>query len=269
MGMSDTSYQEGGRLLTAQRRQQIAGMVEQRGVVTAEDLATSFGVSSMTIWRDLAALETAGKLQRVRGGAVKSENASAVEPFYYSKRAINSVKKDVIAHYAAQHFVQDDDIIILEAGTTVMAMVKFLSQHNLTIITNGLGTIYEVAPLVPNVMGICCGGVLREISWTFVGPEAVQFFQHLRARTLFLSATGFTLPEGLTDPNPLENQVKVAMAASAERVIALVDSSKFGQRSLARVVPLDTIQTLITDAEAPGDTLDALRAAGIDVHVAE
>lgn len=267
MTMSDSRVQGGRRLLTARRRQQIASLVEEQGTVVTEDLASSFGVSSMTIWRDLTALEAAGKLRRIHGGAMKSENASTVEPFYYSKRAINRTKKDVIAHYAAQHFVQDNDIIILEAGTTVMAMVKFLTQRNLTIITNGLGTINEVAPLAPNVMAMCCGGILRETSWSFVGPEAIQFFQHLRARTLFLSATGLTLPEGLTDPNPLETQIKMAMAASAERVIALMDSSKFGKRSLAPVLPIDDIQAVITDAEAPHDTLDALRALGIDVHV--
>ncbi len=237
-------------------------------MVNAEDLASGPGVSSMTIWRDLHALEVEGKLKRVRGGAVKSENGSTVEPYYATKRTNNRAKKELIARYAARHFVQNNDIIILEPGTTATAMVKYLDQQNLTLVTNGLGTINEVAPLVPGIMAICCGGILREISWTFVGPEAVQFFEHLRVRTLFLGATGFKLPEGITDPNPMENQVKSAMAASAERVILLIDSSKFGKRSLSRVLPLDAIHTRVTDAEAPPDTLEQVRSSGIDVHIA-
>lgn len=259
---------KGKRALAAERRRQIATWIEQQGTVNAEVLAANLGVSSMTIWRDLQALEVEGKLKRVRGGAVKADHASAVEPFYATKRQVNGAKKDRIARYAARHFVRDNDIIILEAGTTAMAMVKFLDQQNLTIVTNGLGTINEVAPLVPRMMAICCGGILRETSWTFVGPDAVQFFEHLRVRTLFLSATGFTLPEGITDPNPLENQVKQAMARSAERVILLIDSSKFGKRSLSRVLPLEDMHTVITDADAPTDTVEALRVLGIDVHIA-
>ena len=266
--MNTSNPGDGRRVLTAERRQQIANWIEENGTVNVEDLASGLGVSNMTIWRDLHALEVEGKLKRVRGGAVKSENPSVVEPFYATKRAVNGAKKDAIARYAARNFVQDNDIIILEAGTTATAMVKFLDQHNLTVVTNGLGTISELAPLVPCIMSICCGGILRETSWTFVGPEAVQFFEHLRARTLFLSATGFTLPEGITDPNPLENQVKMAMAASAEQVTLLIDSSKFGKRSLARVLPLECVQTLITDADAPKDTLDQVRELGIDVHIA-
>ena len=267
--MNTSNPNDGRRVLTVERRQQIAHWIEQHGTVNVEELASGLGVSNMTIWRDLHALEIEGKLKRVRGGAVKSENASAIEPFYATKRAINGAQKDKIARYAALNFVQDNDIIILEAGTTATAMVKYLDQQNLTVVTNGLGTINELAPMAPSIMAICCGGILREISWTFVGPEAVQFFEHLRARTLFLSATGFTLPEGITDPNPLENQVKLAMAASAERVTLLIDSSKFGKRSLSRVLPLDAIHTLITDGEAPRDTLGQVREMGIDVHVAE
>lgn len=265
--MKDSTSESRSRLLTEERRQRIAGLIEERGTVIAEDLATGFGVSNMTIWRDLTALEEAGKLRRIRGGAVRVENVQAIEPLYASKRVVNRAKKDAIARYAARHFVHDNDIIILEAGTTVAAMVKFLNQRNLTLITNGLGTINEAVPTVPDITVMCCGGMLREGAMTFVGPQAVQFFQNIRARTFFLGATALAFPQGITDPNPLEIQVKLAMAASAEHVVVLIDSTKFGKRSLSTILPLEAIHALITDSGVPAEDVERLRLLGIDVHV--
>lgn len=267
--MRNSVNDSNARLLTEQRRQRIVELVEQQGTVAADDLSANFGVSNMTIWRDLTSLEEAGRLRRIRGGAVQVDSGSASEPLYISKQVVNSTLKDTIARYAAQQFVHDNDLILLEAGTTVAAMVKFLSQRNLTVITNGLGTINEVAPSVPDINVMCCGGMLRDVALTFVGPQAVHFFQNIRAHTFFLGATALAFPEGITDPNPLEIQIKQAMAASAARIVVLIDSSKFGMHSLSRILPLESIHTLVTDSGAPKDDLDRLRAIGIDVHVAK
>ena len=172
-----------------------------------------------------------------------------------------------IARYAAEHFVDDHDIIILEAGTTVGAMVKHLTQKNLTVITNGLGTINELDLSLPNITAICCGGILRDIGHTFVGPQAEEFFRDLRTRRLFLSATGLAFPEGITDPNVLEIQVKRAMAKSAGQMILLLDSSKFGLRSLSPIIPLEKIDVLVTDSGAPEEYVEELGRREIEVRL--
>ncbi|MCS6825027.1 MAG: hypothetical protein NZ553_00285, partial [Caldilinea sp.] len=94
-----------------------------------------------------------------------------------------------------------------------------------------------------------------------------EYFRHVHATTCFLSATGLTPTDGITDVNPLEIQVKRAMAASAQRIVLLMDSTKFGVRSLQRIVPLEEVDVLITDDAAPAADVEALRAMGIDVHV--
>ncbi len=254
-------------MLAEKRRQLISQRLRERGTVTTEELAADFDVSYMTIWRDLTVLENAGLLRRVRGGAVRVDNEPVVEPFFAEKRALHAREKEAIARYAAQTFVTDNDIIILEAGTTVSAMVKYLDQRNLTLITNGLATINEAAPSVPDLTVMCCGGILRDVSYTFVGPQAEQFFRNVCASTLFLGASGLAFPEGITDPSPLEIQVKQAMAASAGRVVLLLDSSKFGVRSLSPILPLEQVAVLVTDNGAPEADLVRLRAQGIDVHV--
>ena len=192
---------------------QIVELVDQLGSVTNEDLVRQFGVSLMTVWRDLSGLEEAGRLRRVRGGATRLDRRLETEPLYVSKQVINQANKDCIARYAAQHFIADGDIVLMEAGTTVAAMARHLPAYkHLTVVGNGLGTMNELAKQLPGVTVFCCGGLLREVGLTFVGPQAEAYFRQINAHTCFLSATGITTSEGVTDPNLLEIQVKRAMA---------------------------------------------------------
>lgn len=223
----------------------------------------------MTIWRDLKKLEKMGYIQRVRGGAIKSGLPDGYEPFFESKERIYNEQKKKIAQYAAEHLIAKDEIIILEGGTTVGHMISYLSQPNLTILTNGLSALVRIAHHVPRFNVICCGGMLREKSHTFVGPQAEAFFANFHAHKFFLGATGLNLEDGLTDPNPLEIQIKRAMHKCAEQTIVLLDSSKFGVRSLTQIIPFDEIDALVTDAEAPRSILDGLAAIGIQIHVVE
>ena len=257
------------KMLTEQRHQRILDLVQLQGMVTIGHLMEEFKVSQMTIWRDLTILEQHGKVRRVRGGVTQVEPATTSEPLYRAKRVVQKEAKGIIAQYAARNFIKDNDIIILEAGTTVGAMIKFIDQNNLTVITNGLGNLDDLSKLVPDISVLSCGGILRSVAYTFVGPQAESFFQNLRAHTLFLSSTGLAFPEGITDPNPLEIQVKRAMADSASRIVLLIDSTKFGVRSLSPIIPLGRIQTIVTDAQAPQVDVDRLREMGIDVHIAE
>ena len=250
------------------RRDQIAVFVQEQSSASTEELGERFGVSLMTVWRDLTTLEEEGRVRRVRGGAARVERNESAEPLFDSKRVLNPTAKERIARYAAETFVTDGEILFMEAGTTVAAMVKYLAGHqHLTVIGNGLGTMNELARLVPAISVYCCGGMLRDVALTFVGPQAEDYFRNINATTCFLSATGITATEGITDPSPLEIQVKRAMAASADRGVFLLDSSKFGVRSLSRVVPLGDVDILITDSDAPADLVGVLRAQGIDVHI--
>lgn len=255
-------------MLTVERRRTIFKLIREQGSISTGDLVKQFDVSHMTIHRDLKMLEKQDGVKRVRGGAVKVEVDALSEPHYTSKWALNKEKKEAIARYAAMKFVAAGDIVILEAGTTVAAMVKYLTPVHLTLMTNGLETINEAKALLPAATVICCGGILREPSYTFVGPEAEGFFHAVRAQTLFLGASGLTFPEGITDPNPLEIQVKRAMAASAERTVLLLDSSKFGVRSLKQVLSLSNINTLITDSGVSEAYLTQLRELGLEVYIA-
>lgn len=253
-------------LLPGERKRMILQDIQVEGVCSIAQLEQKYRVSKMTIRRDLAALEEEGLITRTHGGALR-KGAAAIEPGYAAKQELHAQQKARIAEFAARKLVTHGDIIILEGGTTTTAMARYLKGiNNLTVITNGLYTTNELRHLLPETTVICTGGMLREVSSTFVGPSAERFFQEVHPNKVFLSATGMTLATGFTDPNVLETQVKKAMISSAEQVIMLLDSSKFGIKSLVTSLPINGIHTLVTDQAAPVDILQHLREQGIQVY---
>jgi DeoR/GlpR family transcriptional regulator of sugar metabolism len=255
-----------------ERRQQIVKDIAVLDDNIIPRLSQKYGVSEMTIRRDLKVLEELGVIKRTYGGAVRWPSA-AVEPVLVARerrQTLARAQKAQIARYAAD-LVEHGDSIILEGGTTATAMAPFLAdKEDLTVVTNGLATCEELRRHLPlSATIICTGGILRPESGTFVGPVAESCFHQFYARRLFISASGLTPQDGLTDPKMLEVQVKRAMIAAAAEVIALVDSSKFGVRSLMKVADLGELRALVTDGAAPAAALDALRERGLLVHVAE
>lgn len=253
-------------MLPAQRRERILREIQAQGATSIAELSRRYGVSEMTIRRDLQALEDAGQVKRTHGGALRQSEA-AIEPRYAAKQELRAAQKAAIAQYAASELVEDGDIVILEGGTTVTAMARYLAdKRGLTIVTNGLYTANELRRLMPEATVICCGGVLRDGSFTFVGPAAERFFREMHARTMFLSATGLTLAAGCTDPSMSETQVKTAMIAAAGRLVVLLDSSKLGVTSLVTVAAVEAIDLLVTDEAAPDEVVQSLRARGVEVR---
>jgi DeoR/GlpR family transcriptional regulator of sugar metabolism len=256
-------------LIREERFRRITEWINRENSLSVNELSERLQVSIMTIWRDLQHLEKLGVIQRVRGGAIKTLPMIDFEPQYESKRRLHNEQKKDIAQYAARGFVKEGEIIILEGGTTVASMVKYLDQPNLTILTNALDVLVRSSNLIPRYNVMCCGGMLREKSHTMVGPQAETFFANFHANKFFLGGTGINPIDGVTDPNPLEIQVKRAMHSCAEQTILLLDSSKFGVRSLAPIIPLQEIDALVTDICAPQAMLDELAASGMQIYITE
>ncbi|MDR7233645.1 DeoR/GlpR family DNA-binding transcription regulator [Agrococcus sediminis] len=254
-------------MTASSRRADIVRQIEEAGSASISELSRRFEVSDMTVRRDLEALQSAGLVQRTHGGAVPA-SAPGIEPRYAAKQRINVALKSRIARYAAETLVDDGQVLLLEGGTTVTSMARHLATHrDLTVVTNGLYTANALRELLPRATVMSTGGILRDVSYTFVGPTVETFLRDLHADTLFVSATGLTVGEGFTDPNPMEAQVRRWMAASAARVVALLDSSKFGVISTTTVAAASDVDVLVTDGGAPAATLEELRRLGVDVRV--
>jgi DeoR/GlpR family transcriptional regulator of sugar metabolism len=254
-----------------ERRQQIIKDIDALDDKSIARLSQKHGVSEMTIRRDLKLLEESGVIKRIYGGAVRWPVAAPDGLIAHDKRqTLALAQKNQIARYAARELVQEGDNIILEGGTTATAMAAYLADKNdLTVVTNGLATAEELRRYLPlSATIITAGGILRPESSTLVGPVTERFFGEFHASRLFLSATGLTLREGITDPKMLEIQVKRAMIRAAQEVIMLMDSSKFGVRSLMKVIDFQEIHLLITDEGVSPALLEELRIKDVEVVVA-
>lgn len=232
---------------------------EQPGVRVPE-LARLLSVSEATVRTDMNALAEAGLLTRVRGGAVPRDRQGA-EGFEFSARAgVNQSAKLRIARWAAD-LVEDGDAILLDASSTVYHMAQFLAhRRRLTVITNGIEVGRRLAANPSNRV-ILLGGTIRQDGTSVTGMPSEPLLRTLHIKTAFISCAGFTLDIGLTEDDIEEAQLKSQMIASAGSLVALIDSSKFGQVGLTPFARLDQVSHTFTDSDVGQEWVDQLRHA--------
>jgi DeoR family transcriptional regulator of aga operon len=256
------------RLLLEERRRRILDLFERQERATVSELARHFGVSSVTIRGDLEALSSAGALVRSHGGALRRLDRLAELPISI-KRTLHHAQKVKIGQRAAE-LVRPDEILIMDSGTTTVEVarrVRLLDVKPLTVITNALNVASELSSL-PQCRIIMLGGILRATSLSLVGPQAEQTLKDLNADRLFLGVDGLDPIVGLTTPDVLEAQLNAMMIRVSREVVVVADSSKFKQRSLSLIAKIESVHKVVTDSGADAETLDALRARGIEVIVA-
>jgi DeoR/GlpR family transcriptional regulator of sugar metabolism len=231
------------------------------------ELARVLGVSSGTVRNDLNALAEQGQIVRVRGGGVPMANGGAPRSAAFATRArINEVAKQEIGRRAAD-LVEDNDTLLLDASTTVYQMAQNLrDRRGLRVVTNGLEVASLLAQNPTNTVNLV-GGVLRPFSESVTGPWSERFLQDLRIKTAFVSCSGFTPEEGMTEVDVYEAQFRLKAIESAGRVVALVDSSKFGTLDLTPSVRVDQIALLLTDARLDEQWRARLIRAGIPFSI--
>jgi DeoR/GlpR family transcriptional regulator of sugar metabolism len=180
---------------------------------------------------------------------------------------INDLKQQ-IGRMAAR-FVREGDTIIMDAGVTTAYMAQALrGRRDITIITNSLPVLTELAS-EPSLTLISSGGVVRQQSQALAGSGAEAIFQELRADKAFISATGLSLNFGLSNTNFPEAAVKQAMLRAAREVILLADHTKIGHESLVKIASIESIHRLITDSSISAHDRLSLIQRGLDVVIAE
>ncbi len=250
-------------MLSEERRRAIVEMLQDDGRVLVGDLARHFRTSLITIRKDLEFLHHQGQLERTHGGALPVKTGAVMDNSLQEKERQHRQEKIQIAAAAAR-MIGKDQVVILDSGTTTMAIARACRQmKSLTIITNATNIATELADSPVEV--ILTGGVLRRNSYSLVGPLAEESLRKLSADLLFLAVDGFDVRYGLTTPNLLEARVNRAMAESARRTVVVCDSSKFGRRSLSLILPTSAVHETITDKNIPKQDLKALRDAKVEV----
>jgi len=247
-------------MLRAQRRQEILNAVRSGSAQVAE-LATAFGVSEMTVRRDLRDLEQEGKLTRVYGGAVAADEPS------FAEVVVERLDRKSRIGAAAAELVRDGQTIMLDIGTTTLQLARHLRGRSVTVITSNLAAYEELLPET-SVELVLLGGVVRRNYRSLVGVLAEDALRQLRADVAFLGASGIEKDLSVLDSTMVEAPIKRAMLASATRSVLLADSAKFGMRGVARVCGADELDVLVTDEGAPGDARERLERAGVEVITA-
>lgn len=252
-------------MFAAERRHAILEMVRSSGAISLRELAVSVGSSEVTVRRHLRALEADGLLERKRGGAAMPGVLSH-EPSYSQKSRVAAHAKTAIANLAAT-LVEDGDAIALGAGTTTLELARRLTLlHDITVVTNSVLVATELAGARAEV--IVTGGMLRGATFALVGTAAEHALSGLRVRRAFLSGNGLTAERGLSTPNTAAAAVDRAIARAAQEVVVLADHTKVGVDTMVQTVATESMGQLVTDDAAEPQVIDALRAAGVVVHVA-
>jgi DeoR/GlpR family transcriptional regulator of sugar metabolism len=230
-----------------QRRRRILELLYEEEVLATSGLPLRLGVTPMTVWRDVKALEEQGELRRLRGRIQRIEPRWE-EPDVQTKYDRSAEAKRRIAAYAVKTFIREGDLLAVDGGTTVAAIARQPLPDNLTVLTNSIYTAADFLRHPSRPMVYACGGLLRERSGTFIGREALSFFSKRRTTWYFLSATGVDAEAGITDLTLEDNEVKQAMAVNSGEVVLLADRSKLGVISQMQVMPWRKIHHLVTDA---------------------
>ncbi len=239
-------------LLPSQRQEEIKALLSSKQVLPISELASHLGVSEMTVRRDLETLSEAGVVERIFGGA-KLATRVAREVSHQARLERNRLAKERMAEAAAER-VQDGDTVALDCSTSALYLARILRDRPITVITNGLDVLTELASSRTEVIGV--GGTLRLQTHSFVGPIALATLTGLHTDKVFFSAQGLDAEAGFTDSHLAEVDMKRALIHTAREATALIDASKLGVVALASVTGLDSVDTLITDA--PLSELEAI-----------
>ena len=255
--------------LPAGRKADLAAYVAEAGEVTVAALARRFSVSADTVRRDLDQLDADGYLVRTHGGAVSLSVMPATEKRLDVRLSLQRGAKERIGSLAAG-LVDNGSVVMINAGTTSLAVVRHLHDHReLTIATNNLRVPAEIGSKVCRDLFVF-GGVVRLGGQSTVGPVG---FAHsdsgssvdLHCDIGLISVGAVSAESGYSTSNLAEGVMMSEMIARCERVAILADQTKFGRTLFAQVAALERADYLVTDAPPPPELAEALREKGVRV----
>jgi DeoR family transcriptional regulator of aga operon len=249
------------------RHGRILEMLEADGKVSVMHLADTLRVSVVTIRNDLELLERQQVLRRIRGGALAVRAARFERPFHLAGQAFTEQKERIAK--AASALVRDGETIMIDAGSTALAFARALSKslNDVAVVTNALDVAIALADH-PGIRVVVTGGTLRGMQRSLIAPFSTSIISQLNADTAYVSCTGIDAGKGFTTGSWEEAEVVKAMIAAASRCIFLADHSKIGHVGSARVADLKNADLLVTDSDAPLESLRLFEAEGLRVLTA-
>ncbi|MEK5161699.1 DeoR/GlpR family DNA-binding transcription regulator [Paenibacillus sp. FSL R5-0527] len=247
------------------RLQELEEYIHALGTTSLDELCEHFNVSKNTIRRDIQVLLEKGTIQKVYGGVTSL--SQELIPFE-SRDITNQAVKRAIAKRAAQ-FVEGNELIFIDSGTTTRSIVEYLPRTGkLTIMTTSLDVI-NAASHLENVSLLVLGNIYKRDTKSFVGSDELFLLDKYNINKAFMAATGVSVASGLTNSDVMEYEIKKRVAEKAKQVYLLADASKFGRSTLLTYSPLDKLDAIITSQGIPEEYEKYCADKGISVYFAE
>jgi DeoR/GlpR family transcriptional regulator of sugar metabolism len=256
----------GNRMPARQRRERIVELLVQlgEGSLPVEELATTLGVSTATVRRDLGQLRAEGRITRTYGGAVLG--TPSAELSVRQREQANAAEKGAIARAAAE-FVEPGQVVLLDAGSTTEQLARVLRTiPGLTIFTNGVGALSTLLEY-GDVEIVVLGGRLRRINQAISGATAEQMVRSLYADIAFIGADAVDPERGIASRTFDQSTLKTLMATHARTVVVVADSTKLTAAWTSYWSALERPWTLVTDEAADPELISSFREANPQVQI--
>lgn len=233
-------------MLKEERYEKILEMLDGEQYLSAQALSQRLFVSLPTIRRDLSELQMRKQIIRSHGGAKKTHSENIVAPLDFRKTVNVSAKRALCCK--AAELVQDNEIIFIDASTTTLQMAHFLGEKkNITVITNGIAL--STLLVKRGIKTFCTGGEIFENSMAHFGSFAEDFIRRFNIDTLFFSCHGVNEAGMLTDPSLPETQIRRVAIGQSKKTVFLCDKTKFFLSTSYNLVPIQSVNYIVTDAE--------------------
>jgi DeoR family fructose operon transcriptional repressor len=254
-------------MLIPERQSRLRELLQRRGMSDLDSLAAELRVSQSTVRRDVEALVAEGVVQRTHGGVIwVGDGSSPTRPYAFDQRMGYQLDAKRAIARAARALVRPGETILIDGGTTTFYLAEELIGTPLQIVTNSL----PIANLFTNdesVELVLTGGVTYPRYGVLLGPTAESMLATIHTQTMFFSVAGVHGNQ-LYNQNLLLVQSELRMMAQSQKVVLLVDSSKFGQQALARLCAIDAIDVVVTDAKLSREHQKLVREGGCELIIA-
>jgi len=237
-------------------------MVRARRFASLPELVEQLAVSESTVRRDLEYLEEQGVAKRIHGGVLYAGDSPTLP--HFEEQSAHWDEKRAVAR-AAVELIEPGDSLLLDGGSTTYEVARLLLGRRLHIVTNSLPVANLFAGNTAAEV-VLVGGNICPRSGVMHGPLANEMIAKFRVRKVMLSVAGIN-DEGFFNNNLLFVETEQAMIRSADEVIVVADSSKFGRRSLTHVCRLDEVAHLVVDEGISDEWRKKILAAGVDLRV--
>jgi DeoR/GlpR family transcriptional regulator of sugar metabolism len=244
----------------------IMDILARKGYQSVNELAAELRVSDMTVRRYLDRLEEKELIKRTHGGAFAGQDM--VEVDFRIRETVNRGEKEAIGR-AAFALIQPGESVFIDAGTTPAFLASAINDaKRITVVTNSL----VVARTLENRASVQCillGGTVHGATHSTVGQMADEDLGQFRFNRAFMGTSAIDLTAGLSQGTFEEIPIKRKAARQSSQVVVLADSSKFDKQVTFLFMPLEQVNTIITDTGISAGVAQAIRDKGIEVVTAE